>query len=540
MREFLKMRFQWLQQLNPMRSQTLLVEGIPDELCTDTQVKHYFERAVGGAYVAQVALVKRVGADMQRMQREKDDALASLRLVQSQFAKTGGKTQLTEGGEQVDAATYYEDKAARLEESLGIARQNVFAFAGTENSGVCYNRGFVTFNRMSAVSTALNTTYNEDQDQWMVSAAPEPNDVQFNALMVGPREARVREFLGYVLVLIIFLIFLPLILWISGHTLSSELVDEIPYLSKFLKNKSYPAYAYDGLAGSLFVTVLMSIVPSILMLIFRQCFILRSSAETQLLCQKSYFYMLFVYVLLVISIGSSLEADAKILAKHPFAVFSLLASSLPESSHYYLNFVVFQCMAPMITLTRIVPLIKFHFYKNYGPDEFAHLRSDPEDQDYSGIGSRSARLTLIMVIALSFCTLSPLIVVLAMINFGICRVAYGYLVSYSETVKPECGGHLFASQMKHTQAGLVFYVVLMTGVLFQRAENSYPACISACAFVPLFWAIFRMDRAFKWQSLPVHLVKEDDGKPFQIVPGCYVQPELRPMHGAAPPSGFVI
>mmetsp|Transcript_41601 Transcript_41601/g.66054 ORF Transcript_41601/g.66054 Transcript_41601/m.66054 type:complete len:1038 (-) Transcript_41601:17-3130(-) len=574
MREFIRVRYKWLELLPAMRAQTILVEGIPDELLTDAQVKHYFERATGGPYVAQAALVKATHKDLKTMMTDYHYYKASLDKAQQHLAQTGERPQLTgadalasfsisdpvgsisniasvagvganagsgqvagstqqaagiagrSGSQQNDAITYHEGKVNVLSQNLTVAQQNLLAHADTEDSGVCYNRGFVTFNKMSATAAALTMTYNEDQDLFVCAAAPDPADIDYEAFMVSSHEMRVREVIGYCHVWTLATVLVVPVYLIASNTLSTEIVETMPFLKPVLEPKIMRDL-YDAWFGSAAIAFIMVIIPTMLMYIFRQFFVLRSSVDAQLLCQKIYFYMLFVYVLLAISIGSSLAADMKELAKHPTAIFRLLATSLPESSHYYLNFVVFQCMAPIISLTRFPTLIKFGLHKLKGDkSEDAHKHSEPEDQHFSGIGSRSARLTLIMVVTLSFCTLSPLIVILGIFNFGFCRIAYGYLVSYAETPKPEIGGAFFATQMKHTQAGLVFYVILMSGVLFQRAENSYPAVISACSFAPLIWGMARFDRAFKWQALPVGVVKEDDSKPFVFEQGQYIQPEL--------------
>merc|ERR1719329_1149503 len=98
-------------------------------------------------------------------------------------------------------------------------------------------------------------------------------------------------------------------------------------------------------------------------------------------------------------------------------------------------------------LLRYVQWGKFKMFETlnrHEPEEargkIAHDLAEPEDQDYYGMGSRSARFTIMLVIAIVFCTLSPLMTVLALINSGLCRLFYGYLFNYAETVKSDLGG----------------------------------------------------------------------------------------------------
>lgn len=57
-------------------------------------------------------------------------------------------------------------------------------------------------------------------------------------------------------------------------------------------------------------------------------------------------------------------------------------------------------------------------------EETARSMSEPEDQDFYGIGSRSTRWTTNLVITIVFSSISPLISLLGLINFFICRAWY--------------------------------------------------------------------------------------------------------------------
>merc|ERR1719195_1035611 len=114
-----------------------------------------------------------------------------------------------------------------------------------------------------------------------------------------------------------------------------------------------------------------------------------------------------------------------------------------------------------MNLTRYFPLIKYQaFSKIYG-EEDARGMAEPEDQDYYGIGSRSARFTINMVIAIVFGTLCPWISPLAFINFAACRLYYGYLIPFAETKKPDLGGVFWVHMLKHLHIGSLIYILVM-------------------------------------------------------------------------------
>jgi len=251
--------------------------------------------------------------------------------------------------------------------------------------------------------------------------------------------------------------------------------------------------------------------------------------------QNWYFAFQVVFVLLVTAVGSSLFLTATRLVNRPMEVFTLLADSLPQATHFYLNFFVVQAGAAAMELLRPVPLLKYCIFKRIYEPETARELAEPEDQDYNGMGSRSARLAMLLVTALVFCTLSPLITILAFAHFALRRLVYGYLFVYAETPKPDLGGTFWCTQLKHVQQGLVLYIVVMTGVLLKRASSPIPAVVAGSSFV--YWAIsyngFR--RILRWETLPFEEIAKADvfaggaDQPRVPVGGmCYKQPELPP------------
>merc|ERR1719498_48152 len=128
--------------------------------------------------------------------------------------------------------------------------------------------------------------------------------------------------------------------------------------------------------------------------------------------------------------------------------------------------------------------------------------AEPEDQDYYGLGARSARFSLNLVIAIVYSSLCPMILVVTGINFLICRVLYGYLLVFAEGRKPDLGGVFWVTQLKHIQCGLFIYVVLMIGVLSARAPSLGPAIVASVALLYAIRSYFRFHSAFEWEVMP--------------------------------------
>merc|ERR1719235_2421322 len=161
-----------------------------------------------------------------------------------------------------------------------------------------------------------------------------------------------------------------------------------------------------------------------------------------------------------------------------------------------------------MNLTRYVILFKFLSFRKFYDEEEARQMSEPEDQDYYGMGSRSARFTINMVIAIVYGTLSPPIMILTLINFCVCRLVYGYLIPFAESKKPDTGGAFFVSQLKHLFVGMGIYSVMMTGVLFGRATSSGPAYIAGPSIIYVVISARKFTNSFHWEKLPFKELSE--------------------------------
>merc|ERR1740116_789845 len=186
---------------------------------------------------------------------------------------------------------------------------------------------------------------------------------------------------------------------------------------------------------------------------------------------------------------------------------------MPYATHFYMNFLVLAWATHAMGMMRYVPLAKFKMaMKIFGNEEDAKRVAEPEDQDYYGIGGRSARWAIFMTIGIVYGTLSPPINVLTFINFAVSRIAYGYLMVFAETRKADLGGVFFVKKMEQMMVALIIYGILMTGVLMQRAATYGPGIIAAGALVFAFHSNAKLRNAFTWEKLPFEELMDDETK----------------------------
>jgi hypothetical protein len=548
MHEFMHLRSAWLKEMPDPRSQTILVENIQEENRSDAKLAQYFESmlrgdgASGEAIVESAYVIKDTQHTLIATAKKHAEYCGKLEEAKAKKEQDGGEAPMIypEGqmwGDKVDAITYYEGRLTELEEESEKKRQEILEIVKTGDLHEVYTgNGFVTFKHRRECEISMQLKYTPDEDTLVVSVPPDPSDVVYTDLMVDETREAASETIGWACVAGLFFGYMPIIIGISSVASLSTLSAHIALFRVIVDDHPGIAAVWDGLVGAIALTLMISFLPTFLVLIFDTFFALKARAWLQHKVQIWYYYFNLVFILLVTAVGSSLLATVDSLLEDPTSVFKLLASTLPTASHFYLNLYPAQWTTQSMEFMRYVPLTKWiAFNRLLGDEQKAHDKAEPEDQDYYGKGSRSARFTIFLVIAVTFCTLSPLMIVLAFIHFALIRLWYGWMFVYAETPKPDLGGAFWHSKLKHVQQGVFIYIVLMAGVLYYRGTDektgegpgSIPGFIAGASLVYMYSSYTRFDRHFHWEQLAFEDIR-DDGSHKKREPrrSTYQQPEL--------------
>jgi len=395
--------------------------------------------------------------------------------------------------------------------------------------------GFVTFaRRQDALASFGARDAGVNVRGLDIAQAPGPDDVIYADLRSDAHKNRPwKVAAGYVLLVAVFLFYFPLVLLVMPMATLSRMESYAPAMASTIRSVSMVAHVWDGVMDSFLLNILMSFLPACVMFIIRRFLCLASHSRQQHALQRWYYWFLVLFVLLVHAIGASLLGTGLVLLRDPLSFFPLLGDSLPKVCHFYLNFLAAQWAVQSMEAMRIPNLLKFLYYRRRYGEHVAREQAEPEDQDYDGIGARSARLTLLLVTALVFGTLQPLVCVVALATFAVARANYGYLLVFAETRKPDAGGACWCAQLLHVLEGLLVYTALMLGMARRHLGPSLligGAFVLAAVHVLRFrWGLRRLGR------LPEH--PEEPGPAARRAGAHYVQPELaEPPARAGPPK----
>lgn len=565
MRAFLKRRKKFLMEMPEPRATTILVEGIPPETCSDKRLYDYFSSIFGKGAVESAFVVMHT-EKLINLREKMNAATQALKAAKEEETSTGIRaTFLTVMGSRHDTIEYYQDLSKdlkkrveterqrvfdeaveqdkKLEEKLGFIEEdveesaiavpqlnvNLAQFGLSMSRSIYCTTGFVTFKSRKYSELALCSRITSNGDAYRVSVPPDPTDVIYIDLRKDPKAAVVHELVGYGLVAGLFVSFVPFVVGISTFCNLGDLATKYPgsVFEYAVQHYSAVTTVWDALAGSIALELFMSFLPTLLVLIFSSFFALKAEAWVQHSVQTWYFCFLVTFVLLATAIGVSLMKTTRSVFEDPFSVFALLAEHMPLATHFYLSYIPLQWSQTAKNGMRTTNLGKFLTFRIIYEAEDARKMSEPEDQDYYGLGSRSARQCIILVIVLVFCTLSPLITILGFINFAISKLVYSYLIVFAETPKPDLGGVFWVTQLEHVQKCMFIFIILMTGVILQRSSTPAPAFIAGFAIPAQALAYNTFKKDFNWVTLSLVDARDAKQRVKRVATrGTYMQPEM--------------
>jgi len=489
---FLGLRADWLHRQPLPRAATVLVEGIPHEHRSDERLRAFFESIFGPDSVRGAHVMKRTGI-LPALTAKRAAARHAKREAELRLEKNGGDqgdgTLACSSccGTRADAVDHYGLRAKELGAQITAHRARLLAQAKSIG-GVNTDWGFVTFHERQMAEVAMVLRYTWHGEEWRASLPPEPSSVDWRSLTQVRPFPRLAMAAGYLITAGLFLGFIPICLHITNLAITINVGSLQPVWAAF--------------APTLGLMIFVSLLPTVLLWIFQNFFTLYSDTSAQAHLQDWYFLFMIFFVVLVTAIGNDLSEFLRRVAEHPFDVFKLLADKLPYATHFYIHYLVLQWPSHLVHCLRLPNLARFLLARQIFEEGEARRLAEPEDQGYHGLGSRSARWTINAVVGIVFSTLSPLVPLLAGIDFLICRVMFGYLLVFAETKKNDLGGAFWVKQMQHLRIGLLIYCVLMVGVLAARAADELPALLATPMLAYVIWSYWRFDSKICTVGLP--------------------------------------
>lgn len=335
-------------------------------------------------------------------------------------------------GEKVDTLNYGAEHLGELNKEIKKAQLE-------HNSNTQIPSVFIEFPTQLELQKAYQAIpYNSDFKGTKRFTGLSPDDVIWKNLALTPSKRKIKKILANT-VLTLMIIFWCIPVAVVGAISNIDTVMSVAPFLRFIENMPSKLYGIiTGLLPVVALAVLMSLVPPFIRYMGKVagCITIQ---EVERFCQQWFFAFQVVQSFLVFTLCSAAASAVPTIVNQvkedgPGVIMRLLATKLPAASNFYLCYLCyFGLTMAASTLFQLVPLILAQFLGKI-------LDGTPRKQwnRYTTLGQPSysvlyPNFLLIVVIALSYAVIAPLILGFSAITFAFIFAAMLYTFIYVMT-----------------------------------------------------------------------------------------------------------
>ncbi|KAH0174927.1 DUF221-domain-containing protein, partial [Aureobasidium melanogenum] len=242
----------------------------------------------------------------------------------------------------------------------------------------------------------------------------------------------------------------------------------------------------SGLLPTVALAILMSVLPIILRLMARLGGDPSLSA-VELTVQNTYFGFQVVQVFLVATLGSAASsALGSILPNHINQIPTLLASSIPKASNFYLSYFVLQGLGvvsgTLLNLSGLVVFIILGKFLDNTPRKMYKRWTTLSSMSW---GTVFPPYTNLFVIAICYAIIAPLVLIFAAIGLYLFYLAYRYNLLYVSNANIDTKGRVYPRALQQVFVGLYIAEFCLIG-LFAIATGSSVGALGPLILMIIF------------------------------------------------------
>jgi len=242
----------------------------------------------------------------------------------------------------------------------------------------------------------------------------------------------------------------------------------------------------SGLLPTVALAILMSVLPIILRLMARLGGDPSLSA-VELTVQNTYFGFQVVQVFLVATLGSAASsALGSILPNHINMIPTLLASSIPKASNFYLSYFVLQGLGvvsgTLLNLTGLVVFIVLGKFLDNTPRKMYKRWTSLSSMSW---GTVFPPYTNLFVIAICYAIIAPLVLLFAAVGLYLFYLAYRYNLLYVSNANIDTKGRVYPRALQQVFVGLYIAEGCLIG-LFAIATGSSVGALGPLVLMIIF------------------------------------------------------
>jgi hypothetical protein len=410
-------------------------------------------------------------------------------------------------GEKVDTIDWCRTKLAELNPKVEELQETFRAGEAKKLSSV-----FVEFNTQSAAQVALQTLAH----QRPLHMAPRyigltPEEIVWSNMKLQWWERLVKFAIttAFVVALVIFWS-IPVAV-VGAISQINYLTEKVPFLSFINDIPEVVLGIITNVLPTVMLAVLMALLPIILRLMAKISG-LPSLSLIELRVQNSYFLFQVVQVFLVTTMTSAASAAVPEIINDPSSIVSLLASSIPKASNFYISFMILQGLS--VSASALVQIAGFVLYKLLGM-----LLDNTPRKMYKrwsslaglGWGTVFPVYTNMCVIALTYSIIAPLVLAFATIGLGLLYFAYRYNFLFVYNVNINTNGMVYPRALYQTLTGVYLGEICLIGLFaIRKAPGPVILQVIFLIFTVLFHLTLNNAVAPLLHFLPKNLQVEEE------------------------------
>ncbi|KAJ7754438.1 hypothetical protein B0H16DRAFT_744297 [Mycena metata] len=376
-----------------------------------------------------------------------------------------------------DGFATHEGDDADAETEVEAAKEGKVA-KGKNDGYPAISSAFITFNRQIAAHMVENLLLHHEPYR-MASKYTEvsPMDVIWKNLGLNPYEMKLRMLASYGMTAALIIFWAIPVAFVGIVSNVHSLCTTQPWLAWICKLPTIVVGIISGILPPVLLAVLMMLLPIVL----RQFAVFeglpkRTAVELSLMTR--FFIFQVVHSFLIVTIAAGISSSLASLLQNPNMAATLLSQKLPAASTFFLTYTILQGLAGTAGgFLQIVPLIVYYV-------KLFLLGSTPRSVYGIKYGARSVAwgttfpgVTLLVVIALVYSVISPIINGLACFTFFMFYQLYKYLFlwQFEQPASSDTGGLFFPKAMTHIFVGLYIQQICMAGLFFLARDQNKKA-----------------------------------------------------------------
>ncbi|KAF5018477.1 hypothetical protein F66182_9531 [Fusarium sp. NRRL 66182] len=409
-------------------------------------------------------------------------------------------------GKKVDTIEWGREELKTLIPKADNAQADWLAGNYKKHSAV-----FVEFYTQSDAQAAFQTTTHHHA----LHMAPrhigvKPSEIVWQSLNYPWWQIVIRRYVIYTIIAIL-IIFWAVPVAIVGFIAQVDTIKTLPGLTWIQDIPSFILGVISGLLPSVALAILMSLVPVFMRLCAKQAGCV-SISQAELFTQNAYFVFQVLQVFLVQTLANSFVSSIVTIVNDPTQVFSMLSSSIPTASNFYISYFIVQGLTLATSvLTQVVGCIIFNLLYKFLAGTPRAMYNKWTTLSSLTWGSLLPVYTNIAVISIVYAVIAPLMLFWSTIGMALFYLAYRYNILFVTDTQIDTHGLIYPRALKQLFVGVYLAEVCLVG-MFIISKAPGPAVLMAAFLVFTILFHLTMSKALNplLYSLPRSLEVEEE------------------------------